>query len=169
MAREEEQAERILYFIPSDTPLVDQVKYANIADAMIEFSSSFDDDSYVNTVKTDSCTFVCVFHVIPSYYFSRWEPDTWFVMVLYRSQYRSVASLFPSYAQRTGAELNSSFSPDIVLSVMNSIYNIYTMFYDPIEPLLYSAPPPLHLHIPRRNRGPQDHHLRADLHQNRDP
>ncbi|CBK23748.2 uncharacterized protein [Blastocystis hominis] len=117
MAREEEQAERILYFIPSDTPLVDQVKYANIADAMIEFSSSFDDDSYVNTVKTDSCT----------YYFSRWEPDTWFVMVLYRSQYRS----------RTGAELNSSFSPDIVLSVMNSIYNIYTMFYDPIEPLLY--------------------------------
>ena len=58
MAREEEQAERILYFIPSDTPLVDQVKYTNIADAMIEFASSFDDDSYVNTVKTDSCTSV---------------------------------------------------------------------------------------------------------------
>lgn len=58
MAGEEEQAERILYFIPSDTPLVDQVSYTNIADAMIEFSSSFDNDSDVNTVKTDTCTFV---------------------------------------------------------------------------------------------------------------
>ena len=55
-AKEEEQSEKILYFIPSDTPLVDQVNYANIADAMIEFSSLLDDASDVNTVKTDKCT-----------------------------------------------------------------------------------------------------------------
>lgn len=53
---------------------------------------------------------------------------------------------------------------------MNSIYNIYTMFYDPIEPLLYSTSlHPSLLFFYRRNRGPQDHHLRADLRQNGDP
>ena len=52
---------------------------------------------------------------------------------------------------------------------MNSIYNIYTMFYDPIEPLLYSMPRPASFLIHRRNRGPQDHHLGADLRQDGDP
>ena len=44
-ATEEEMSEKILYFIPSDCPLEQQVKYANIAEAMIEFFSSFERES----------------------------------------------------------------------------------------------------------------------------
>ena len=35
--------------------------------------------------------------------------------------------------------MNSSFSTDTVLTVMKGIYSAYTMFNDPIEPLLYSS------------------------------
>ena len=35
--------------------------------------------------------------------------------------------------------MNSSFSTDTVLTVMRGLYRVYTMFNDPIEPLLYSS------------------------------
>lgn len=46
-------SEKILYFIPCDMPLLDQVKYANIAEAMIEFFSSFEADSDIKCVESD--------------------------------------------------------------------------------------------------------------------
>ena len=46
-------SEKILYFIPCDLPLLDQVKYANIAEAMIEFFSSFEADSDIKCVESD--------------------------------------------------------------------------------------------------------------------
>lgn len=46
-------SEKILYFIPCDMPLVQQVKYANIAEAMIEFFSSFEEDSDIKCVESD--------------------------------------------------------------------------------------------------------------------
>lgn len=52
-AKEEEMSEKILYLIPCDMPLVQQVKYANIAEAMIEFFSSFEADSDIKCVESD--------------------------------------------------------------------------------------------------------------------
>ena len=52
-AREEEMSEKILYFIPCDMTIVQQVKYANIAEAMIEFFSSFESDSDIKCVESD--------------------------------------------------------------------------------------------------------------------
>ena len=60
-ATEEEMSEKILYFIPSDCPLEQQVKYANIAEAMIEFFSSFEEDSEVKNVESDKYRYFLLF------------------------------------------------------------------------------------------------------------
>ena len=60
-ATEEEMSEKILYFIHSDCPLEQQVKYANIAEAMIEFFSSFEEDSEVKNVESDKYRYFILF------------------------------------------------------------------------------------------------------------
>lgn len=49
--------EKILYFIPNDTPVEEQVREVNLADALIEFSSSFNTGSAIRTVESDKYTY----------------------------------------------------------------------------------------------------------------
>ena len=55
-ARDEDHAEKILYYIPNDVPLAEQVHTVNVADALIEFTTSFQSDSSIQTAKSNRYT-----------------------------------------------------------------------------------------------------------------
>ena len=54
-ANEEDLADKILYFIPSDMKLVDQIKFTNIAEATIDFTSSFDESATMKVADSENC------------------------------------------------------------------------------------------------------------------
>ena len=116
-AHDADHAEKILFYIPNDTLVEEQVRDVNLADALIEFSSSFDTGSVLRTVTSDKYT----------HHFCKWEDDTWFCMVLDRTAY--IDSKHVSHS--------SSFSTNIVLDVMEGLYKVYRMFYNAIEPSIY--------------------------------
>ena len=51
-AKDEDLSDRILYYIPNDTPLSEQVRDANIVEALIEFTNSFEEGAVVQAVNT---------------------------------------------------------------------------------------------------------------------
>lgn len=51
-AKDEDLSDKILYYIPSDTSLSEQVRDANIVEALIEFTNSFEEGAVVQAVNT---------------------------------------------------------------------------------------------------------------------
>ena len=51
-AKDEDLSDKKLYYIPSDTPLSEQVRDANIVEALIEFTNSFEEGAVVQAVNT---------------------------------------------------------------------------------------------------------------------
>ena len=60
-AHDADHAEKILFYIPNDTLVEEQVRDVNLADALIEFSSSFDTGSVLRTVTSDKYTYCVIF------------------------------------------------------------------------------------------------------------
>ncbi len=52
-AKEEDICDKILFYIPNDAPLTEQVRDSNIVEAMIEFTKSFENDTVVQAVHTE--------------------------------------------------------------------------------------------------------------------
>ena len=51
-AKDEDLSDKILYYIPNDTPLSEQVRDANIVEALIEFTNAFEEGAVVQAVNT---------------------------------------------------------------------------------------------------------------------
>lgn len=52
-ATDEDHCEKILYYIPQNASISDKARDVSIADALIEFSGSFDSDSSIQVVRSD--------------------------------------------------------------------------------------------------------------------
>ncbi|KAK8806734.1 hypothetical protein WA588_005537 [Blastocystis sp. NMH] len=118
-ANDEDHCEKILYYIPQNASISEKARDISIADALIEFSGSFDSESSIQVVRSDKY----------SYHFCRWEKDTWFVIAMRIYEYRDNKS-----------EVSTSFySPSIVSDVMKGLYDMYRLVYDPMEPSLYKT------------------------------
>lgn len=52
-ATDEDHCEKILYYIPQNASISDKARDVSIADALIEFSASFDSDSTIQVVRSE--------------------------------------------------------------------------------------------------------------------
>ena len=52
-ATDEDHCEKILYYIPQNASISDKARDVSIADALIEFSGSFDSESSIQVVRSD--------------------------------------------------------------------------------------------------------------------